>query len=272
MQRNIPISGMNNFRDLGGYPTGDGKTVRWGKLYRSDHIFNADEKGLEQLKTLGIHTIIDYRSGNEVAKYPNPVFDKTVKTWHLDPDAHTAELAAQFSSSKVDEDENLVKKVVRQKDKGLLTQRDGAVLEQYCNFISRVKAKAAFGQMLRIAADPDAAAIVQHCRGGKDRTGFGSILLLGLLGVERKHLVEDYMLTRQNRLERNEYKMNIYRNYTSDQEVLDYLLSFIDTKPDFIEASIDEMECHYGSIKRYAMKELQVTEDMVKRMRELYLE
>ena len=126
--------------------------------------------------------------------------------------------------------------------------------------------------MLHIAADPNAAAIVQHCRGGKDRTGFGAMLLLGLLGVERKHLIEDYMVTRENRLERNEYKMNIYRTFTSDETVLAYLLSFIDTKPDFIEASIDEIEKSYGSIEKYAIKELNVTENMINLMKQQYLE
>jgi len=272
MQRNIPISGMNNFRDIGGYLTGEGKTVRWGKLYRSDHIFNADKNGLEQLKTLNIHTIIDYRSQNEVEKYPNPVFDETVVTYHLDPDAHTAELAAQFSSSIDAEDENLVRKVIQQKEKGLLTQRDSAVLDQYRNFIYKDNSRQAFAKMLQVAACPGAAAIVQHCRGGKDRTGFGVILLLGILGVKREDLVADYMLTQENRRERNAYKMDIYRTYTDDEVVLEYLLSFIDTKPDFIEASINEIERNYGSITAYAMKELGVTEMMVKTMKELYLE
>lgn len=272
MQRNIPISGMNNFRDMGGYPTYDGKTVKWGKLYRSDHIFNADEQGLEQLKSLGIHTIIDYRSENEIEKYPNPQFDERIKTYQLDPDAHAAELAAQFSSSKDKEDENLVKKVTEQKEKGLLTGRDGIVLEQYRNFIHKEESKKAFGTMLHVVARPEAAAVVQHCRGGKDRTGFGTMLLLGILGVKREALLEDYMLTGKNRLERNAEKMEIYKTYTSDQEVLDYLYSFIDTKQDFIEASMQEIEQVYGGIEEYAKEELGVTEEEIKRLKELYLE
>lgn len=272
MQRNIEISGMNNFRDLGGYPTVDGRTVRWGKLYRSDHLYNADEKGLERLKSLGIHTIIDYRSNDEIRKYPNPALDPSVRTCRLDPDAHAAELAAQFASSKEAEDENLVRKVTEQKEKGLLAGRDGIVLEQYRNFISRPQSQRAFGEMLRIVARPDAAAVVQHCRGGKDRTGFGAMLLLGILGVEREHLIADYMLTRENRLARNENKMAVYRTLTSDQTVLNYLLSFIDTKPDFIEASLNEIEEKYGGIRTYAVKELHVTELMIHRLQALYLE
>lgn len=42
--------------------------------------------------------------------------------------------------------------------------------------------------MLQIVADPNAPAVVQHCRGGKDRTGFGSMLVLGTLGVKKRRL------------------------------------------------------------------------------------
>ena len=45
MQRVIDLEGCLNFRDLGGYPTGDGRTVRWQQVYRSDalhHLTPAD--------------------------------------------------------------------------------------------------------------------------------------------------------------------------------------------------------------------------------------
>jgi len=103
-ERTLPVDGMNNFRDMGGYKTADGKHVKWGKLYRSDHIYNATDNGIEYLKKLNINTIIDYRSDNEITKYPNEVINNEVKTYCLDPSAHAAELAAQFQSSKENED------------------------------------------------------------------------------------------------------------------------------------------------------------------------
>ena len=33
--RLVPLEGSFNFRDLGGYPAPDGRTTRWGRLYRS---------------------------------------------------------------------------------------------------------------------------------------------------------------------------------------------------------------------------------------------
>lgn len=271
-ERTLPIEGMNNFRDMGGYETEDGHHVKWGKLYRSDHIYNAKEKGLEYLRKLDIHTIIDYRSPDEQSKYPNKVISDSVKTYCLDPSAHTAELAAQFTSSKESEDENLVNKIIDQKNKGQLVNRYDIVMEQYGNFVTKEKSKQAFKEMLTIAADPASSAMVQHCRGGKDRTGFGSMLLLGLLGVKKENLIYDYMLTHTNRIKRNNFKMDIYRKFTSDPIVLEYLYSLIDTRSEFIEASYDAIINTYHSIENYAKQELGITDEVISQLKNNYLE
>lgn len=271
-ERNLPVDGMNNFRDMGGYQTMDGHYVKWGKLYRSDHIYNATPKGIAYLKELGIRTIIDYRSMNEREKYPNKFISPEVKTYCLDPSAHTAELAAQYTSSKDSEDENLVKKIIAQKENGSLVNRFDMVMEQYHNFACKDQSREAFSQMLRIAADPKAGPMVQHCRGGKDRTGFGTMVLLGLLGVGKEDLVADYMLTYHNRVERNQVKMDIYKRFTQDPVVLDYLYSLIDTRPEFIEASYNAVMEEYGSFEDYARKELAISREDLLQLKNNYLE
>ena len=42
--RILSFNGVTNLRDLGGYPTTDGRTVKWGKLFRSDQLINLSEK------------------------------------------------------------------------------------------------------------------------------------------------------------------------------------------------------------------------------------
>src|SRR5690625_760443 len=49
-ERTLLVDGMINFRDMGGFETYDGHTVKWGLLYRSDHIYNTTETGLEYLR------------------------------------------------------------------------------------------------------------------------------------------------------------------------------------------------------------------------------
>jgi len=47
--RIIEIEGVINFRDLGGYQTDDGRTVSWGKLYRSAQLDRMSEQGVEDM-------------------------------------------------------------------------------------------------------------------------------------------------------------------------------------------------------------------------------
>lgn len=271
-ERNLHVSGMNNFRDLGGYDTLDGRRIKWGFLYRSDHLNHADVAGQDYLKGLGIHTIVDYRSYAETIRYPNCTLGPNVRTYQLDPAAQTAELSAQFSASKEDEDQKLIDKICEQRTKtGKLTPY-ASILTQYRNFVYKDASKKAFAAMLKVAADPSAPALLQHCRGGKDRTGFGAMLLLGVLGVPKDTLVKDYLLTQTNRISRNNYKMAQYRKLTSDEQVLQSLSALIETKEEFILTSINEIEMHYGSIRAYAMQELGLTEKMLANLCALYLE
>lgn len=270
-ERTLPVGGMNNFRDMGGYEAYGNKTVRWGMLYRSGHFHGTTDEGLAYLKKLGIHTIIDYRSQDEIEKYPNREIAQGIRTYVLDPEAHTAELSAQFTASKEDEDINLVNKIVEQKKLGALTGRYDIVMEQYKNFAEKDKCKTAFAQMLEIAAKPDAAAVVQHCRGGKDRTGFGAMLLLGVLGVDKEIIVSDYMLTGENRIARNHTKMDTYRKYTDDEDVLAYLYSLIETRREFIEASYERITDTFGSIEEYARNGLGIDDGTITSLREKYL-
>ncbi|SQE32165.1 Protein tyrosine/serine phosphatase [Mannheimia haemolytica] len=144
-------------------------------------------------------------------------------------------------------------------------------MAQYRNFVEKAECQTAFAEMLRLATDPENAPLVQHCRGGKDRTGFGAMLLLGILGVSKADIIADYMLTHYNRLARNEEKMAIYRTFTQDQDVLDYLLSLIDTQPEFIEQSLNTIETQYGTIEQYAQRVLGITAKEIEALRANYL-
>ncbi|HYL83158.1 MAG TPA: tyrosine-protein phosphatase, partial [Candidatus Angelobacter sp.] len=63
--RRLPLEGQDNFRDLGGYRTVDGRYVRWGRLYRSGQLANLTERDYEYLQPLGIRLVCDFRTDDE---------------------------------------------------------------------------------------------------------------------------------------------------------------------------------------------------------------
>ena len=72
----LPFAGGNNFRELGGYRADEGKTVKWGQIYRGFSTGRlTTEADRARLDGLGLRLILDLRSGAEAAKLPDYVPD-----------------------------------------------------------------------------------------------------------------------------------------------------------------------------------------------------
>jgi hypothetical protein len=68
--RRLPLEGAANFRDLGGYRTTDGRFVRWGRLYRADHLVNLTARDYNYLNGIGIRLVCDLRTRSERTTAP----------------------------------------------------------------------------------------------------------------------------------------------------------------------------------------------------------
>ena len=63
MERRITLEGCVNFRDLGGYRTGDGRTVKWRRLFRSDSPSSLTDADVQTVtESLGLVSVVDLRS------------------------------------------------------------------------------------------------------------------------------------------------------------------------------------------------------------------
>ena len=67
--RVLPLSGIHNFRDYGGYRARKG-TLRTGHLWRSGHHFGATPEDLDAVHHIGIARVIDLRGDSERAQFP----------------------------------------------------------------------------------------------------------------------------------------------------------------------------------------------------------
>lgn len=266
--RILPMSGMYNFRDVGGYRTTDGRRLKWGVGFRSDHLQNLNEDGFEYLKSLNLKTIIDFRSPIEIEKDPNPFFSKEVQTFNFDPDAHVAMAAgnAQNLDTSKDMRERALKAIANGETGGQ------QMVDQQLSFVDSPTSVQAFSQTLKTIAQPPRLPVMQHCRGGKDRTGFALMLLEGILGVPKRELIYDYMLTNRARAKKNVSYYNRFLEETGDEKIAHYLYSLFDTKEEFIQASIEKILANYESIRIYTQEVLGVTEEEIENLEKLFLE
>ena len=63
--RHLKLSGASNFRDLGGYPTRDGRTVRWRQIFRSNHLGHLTDDDIAVMRGLGVRSAFDFRGKEE---------------------------------------------------------------------------------------------------------------------------------------------------------------------------------------------------------------
>ncbi|MEC7957974.1 MAG: tyrosine-protein phosphatase, partial [Pseudomonadota bacterium] len=99
--RKLPFTGAHNFRDLGGYKTEDGRTVKWGKIYRSDNLHSLTDEDLKYMKRLNIKSVVDFRSLEERESEPD----------RLNPDMTQVLLPINFQPKELDDDsiKNIIK-------------------------------------------------------------------------------------------------------------------------------------------------------------------
>ena len=174
-ERRLPLEGASNFRDLGGYETEDGRTVRWRKVFRSGAMDRLSDGDLTQLHELGLRTICDLRHSEEQTIHPTRVAPQAPPTIHSLP--IRPRVAGNYRE-RIEADDP---------DAGDLA-RD-YMTEAYRCYV-RDHAEAYRGLMQQLA-EPANHPLVFHCAAGKDRTGFGAALILMTLGVPEETIFED---------------------------------------------------------------------------------
>jgi protein-tyrosine phosphatase len=245
------LAGAPNFRDLGGYPTTDGRRIRRGILYRSEGLAELTDADLAIVETLGIRLICDLRSDNERQQIPT--------RWPTGSPAST--LHMNISADLRTGYDAMAQVLVDNPSAQGATQ---AMLISYRQFPH------AFASKLRLLFDSlltgDGTPLVFHCAAGKDRTGFVAAMLLSALGVPRERILEDYLLTaRYWQGPRSELALKrVLHVLFGDAPPTDILQPLIAVDERYLAASLEEIINHYESIDSY----LELTAGVGARQRE----
>jgi protein-tyrosine phosphatase len=256
-RRHLALGGADNFRDLGGYATGDGRRVAWGRLYRSGHLGRLTATDVAAVEQLGIRLICDLRATSERA-------DMTSRLPARDP-PKVISLPVDFPALEP----GLVRRRLlgRHFAPGALAE---TVLAAYRAYVTDFAP--AFAALLTALAEPGHVPALVHCHGGKDRTGFATALILLTLGVPRAAIVEDYLLT--NHLTRRATRRRAWLIFLASRLSMrpSEIRALLEAREPYLEAAFATMEAQHGSTEDYLRTALGVTDELRARLRGALLE
>ena len=154
--RTLTIGGVDNTRDIGGYTGLDGKTLKYGMVYRSATLDTIDDEGLYQMLTvLGIKTDLDVRTPGEGTAGSGSPLGNTVNYFNY----------------------------------------NGPYYWNYTSGLLAESYQDALRGEIRAFTDEANYPIVVHCSVGRDRTGTLLFLIEGLCGMSKSDIFFEYELS-----------------------------------------------------------------------------
>jgi len=226
--RHVPLEAVHNFRDLGGYPTADGRTTRWRTLYRADGLHRLTAADIDALRSIGLTTVIDLRTVDELTEWGRFPLEHHPAEYHHLPILDEVWGPGEPNWAGADAGEVL--------------------LHLYLEMFRQGEQEIA--SVLAILAEPAAYPVVYHCAAGKDRTGIVTAVILGILGVPDEVIAADYALS-EPAMDRMEAW---YRRNHPDRidQMAQAPQAFRAARPATMEALLHLVEQRHGSMRGYA--------------------
>lgn len=251
-ERELPLEQGSNFRDIGGYVTQDGKTVRWGKAFRSGAMPLLSEGDYALLSQLDLDSIVDLRSLEERSIAPDLLDDRTGAMFL----ANDYSLKPLFERLEAGGGENTYKGM------------EELLAPQFRMLFKRLLA--------------DEGAVVYHCSAGQDRTGIATALIYDVLGVDRETILKDYHLS--TALRRPEWEMpQVDPADHPNNPILKYYAAMraegeIKARPLYTPSGashlaqfFEHLDTTYGGSQAYLEKELGIEPAQIERLRTIML-
>lgn len=237
--RLLPLEGIRNFRDYGGYAGVGGARVKRGLLWRSGHHCEATPADLERVAALGLATIVDLRGDSERALYPclrHEDFAGEV-LFHPGETAGLSGAAAHEAAGQGVRTGAEARAAMVRLNEGMPWR---PVLVESLKLYFAALASGRGPSLL-------------HCVAGKDRTGLAAYLAHHVLGVHPDDAMADYLLTNQAtdvaaRIAQGVDGLRERYGLAMDDEAAFALMS---VAPEYLGAALAAIEDKHGGIDPY---------------------
>ena len=257
----IGITSAHNARQLGGYRIGK-RSVKDNLLLRTAKISELSEADSVLLcEKYKVQCVYDFRGKEESLSAPDVVPGK----------ARYLSLALSFSGGesqttpKFENDEQMI---------GMLLQyAEHPSVQAMCTGMydliffeesSQEVYRRFFADLLTV--NPEEGAVLWHCTQGKDRAGCASAMLLAALGADHELIMADFILSKDY------YDPMVSQVKTETEAQKTVINTLISANPEIFGATLDKVDAKYGSLRNYLTECIGVTPEMMKVLRDRYLE
>ena len=249
--RVLPFEGVLNFRDMGGYRTEDGRRVKYGILFRAAELTGMTEKDKELFRSLGVKTIFDYRGAQEASAKPDPVFEGVTNI-------HLPAIAQEVPAD--------VREMIKLHMKEMA---NGSFLDTM--YLDMAFGNPSFKRLMEAVTDANGLGLLQHCAGGRDRTGVGSAFILLALGVPRETIIEDYLISNRTLAPMNEsMKEQLAAHLPAEQ--VEQFVAGLELRRETMLAVFSAIDERYGSVEAFLEQEFGLDAEKRKQFQDRCLE
>lgn len=256
----IQLTGVANFRDIGGYSTGGGHKIKSGEIFRSGELSGLTPADQQMLAALNIRYEIDLRREGERSAAPS----------HWGNDAPQVILIPVGLARDGKARDDRMRQLSQLKDAA-----EAKTLMQQATAAIAIDGAPDIGKVLSELAKGNGPALI-HCTAGKDRTGVTVAVLMTLLGVRREDVYHEYMRSNesvdaqsQRQKVREQSGNDVYGLSSLDPIVVKMLMG---TDPSYLEAAFHEIDAKYGSFDAYTREGLRISSAQVTQLRKNLVE
>jgi len=254
----IELGGSRNLRGLGGYHTMDGREIKKGVLYRSDHLIKVTKRDVERVAALGVKTVYDLRGEEERERDPQrlpeivsmKVVSLPIFYQGLDPYVTARRIVI---SGDVEEGEF-----------------HDLMVEAYRAYVLDFRTQ--WSLLLEGLAEPGTLPALIHCTYGKDRTGVAVAIILSSLGVPREKVMEGYLLSNKFWESKTELYSCLANCASFFRTPRSEVRALMEVRPEYLEAAFAAIDEKYGSFEGYLHEGLGIDDVTLERLRSALLE
>jgi protein-tyrosine phosphatase len=262
--RHVDLEGQPNFRDLGGYQTTDGRTVKWGEVYRSGELPHLTDADVAKLEELEIKTVVNFLLPEEIEMNGRDRLPDGVREV---PEPIQGERAAELTM------------VVQSAIKAAQFDEIPPEMNPEFHRLLLDEGTPQYAVLLRQAADPANRPMVFHCSHGVHRTGTATAILLSALGVPWDTIRADYMLTNTYRATQVESKLAKIRQQAAatlgvpeDEVDMTNVEAFYILEGSYIDGTLEQAVADHGSMEAYIRDGLGITDEEIEALRDQLLD